>query len=71
MTLNIPIIYRIIHQYLNVDHAEEEDKEKVIEFLFNCLDKYGREASILFDGIDLIHEKKGYDYLNRMINNYS
>ena len=45
------------------------EKDKFIEFLFKCLDFYGKEASILFTKVDFSKEKT--KYLNRLFQEYS
>lgn len=58
LDINIPILYRIFQQYFNEHQPNKTIKKRIYDFFIQIVDKYGREASILFDGIDLIHEKK-------------
>lgn len=34
------------------NNLTEDEPTELIDFLFKCLDKYGKEGSILFDGFD-------------------
>lgn len=44
---------------------ENSPKSQIIDFLFKCLDKFGREASILFSFVDF--RKENTEYLNRLL----
>lgn len=71
--LKISTIYRILKKYQEKNGSEKvssnENNNSFIVFLFKCLDKYGREASVLFSCIDL--KEMGSEYLNLLINKYS
>lgn len=63
-SLPIPILFRI----LNNENFRIEQND-LIEFLFKCLDKYGKEASVLFSNFNF--ENSRIDFYSRLINNYS
>lgn len=42
---------------------------EIIKFLFGCLDKYGKEASVLFSFINF--ENQSIEVVNRLLKNYS
>lgn len=46
----------------------ESNQNAFIEFLFKCLDKHERKASVLFSNLDLENER--VDVLNRLMNDY-
>lgn len=71
LTLNIPILYRILGQF-----HEKEKNEKlpiisydICEFLLKCLSEYGRPASILFSFTDTI--KLNPKQISRLFDEYS
>lgn len=47
--LEVSTIYRVLHKNENLNKI---DKQKLADFLFKCLDKHGRKASVLFTGFD-------------------
>lgn len=65
--LPIPFIDRILKKYLK-DNKEEESINKIVEFLFKCLDKHHRKASVLFLNIDMENQPK--DLVVRLLNDY-
>lgn len=62
-SLPISTLNSIIKLYID-QNEKEEDNEKVINFLINCLDKKGRPASVLFIHFDF--GKKYSNYLNQL-----
>ena len=53
MTLSISTLERILRQYFsNTKNNNTEFQQQMIEFLFKCLDKYGKDASVLFSFVD-------------------
>lgn len=65
LSVKIPVLYRIIQK----TNLNEKYIEKLIEFLIKCLDKYGKNASVLFDNISF--GKLSRQYVNLLINEYS
>lgn len=65
LNLEISILYRIIKKY----HSQKEISMNIINFLFKCLDKYGRKASVLFSFIDI--NKLDSMHLNQLLTNYA
>lgn len=67
LNLNLPILHRIVTKYplnaLNEAHSE------IIEFLFKCLDKFGKPASPLFAKIVFLNENSSF--LHRLISEES
>ena len=65
----IPIssLYRIVTKYRV--NLQNENIQKLIEFLFKCLDKYGTKASVLFDEIDFSQFKT--ECFHRLLTKYS
>ncbi|KAK8897539.1 hypothetical protein M9Y10_015495 [Tritrichomonas musculus] len=70
LSLPISVLYHIIsNKHLDINSMDSTKQNQIIEFLFNCLDKYQREASILFLNIDLENER--IDLLPRLLARYS
>lgn len=69
--LQIPTLHRILKKNLQIFEKEDQNsnKEKLIEFLFQCLSKFGRRASVLFGEINF--EKIDIKYLNRLLTEFS
>ena len=52
-TLDIPRLYRIFTKYQETNPNEiQQSLPEIIDFLFKCLDKFGRKASVLFENIN-------------------
>ena len=68
LTLDIPLLYRIF-QIFFIQKSGNDENDEIIEFLFKCLDKYGRNASVLFDGAEFGKRRK--EHLSRLIRDYS
>lgn len=66
LLLRIPVAYRVLNQYLK--NKNNKVDKKMIDFLFNYLDKHGRKASILFSDIDF--EKEQVNVIHRLITEY-
>lgn len=70
LNLSISSLSRIISNYLSQDKLDQnQNQSKIFDFLFKCLDKYGRQASILFTNIDFSGERM--EYLNLLLTKYS
>lgn len=74
ITLPIPILHRIVTQYaINFRNKgnpnDSEQQQKLIEFLFKCLDHFGYRASVLFEHVDLLGS--GGNVINRLFDGYS
>lgn len=67
--LNFQILYRIFHKYQQMNKKEKIDNKEINEFLFKCLDRFGRKASILFENVDVRHF--GHENFNRLLTDYS
>ena len=70
--LNLPIsvLYRIINNpKLDINQLNETNKNQLIDFLFKCLNKYNKDASILFLNLDL--ENQRIEIFSKLINEYS
>ena len=65
LDLPIPIIDRILKKYLK---ENKNNNDQIIEFLFKCLDKHQRKASILFLNINIDDQPK--DLIIRLMNDY-
>ena len=73
-TFPIPLLHRILtrylHKYKNGNNSNNsEQPPELIEFLFKCLDHFGREASVLFDQIDSFGSSG--TLINRLLDGYS
>lgn len=64
LSLPIPALYRILN-----NKNLKMDQNEIIEFLFKCLNKFGREASVLFSNFDF--KNKRIDLYSRLMSNYS
>lgn len=70
LTLPIQTLYRVVSKYLLKSNSNNsEQPPEFIEFLFKCLDHFGREASVLFDKIDTFGSSG--DLINRLLDGYS
>lgn len=69
LLIKIPILYRILTNYQNDHERSNQIDLEIFDFLFKCLDKYGREASVLFSSIDFGGIK--LNYLNLLLTKYS
>lgn len=52
LLLPIPVLHRIMTKYYQKNSEQtaiETNQSEITEFLFKCLDTYGREASVLFE----------------------
>lgn len=62
--LNFPILHRILSKIPN----KGQNQDSKIDLYFKCLDKYGRVASILFDGFEF--EKYPIKYFDLLMTKY-
>lgn len=67
--INISILYRIIKQYKSHQQKEKQENNDFIKFLFECLDHYGRDASVLFSEIEI--DKVQIELVNLLNTKYS
>lgn len=58
LDLTIPIIDRILKKYLK-ENNDQNTINQIITFLFKCLDKHKRKASVLFLNLDIENERVG------------
>lgn len=68
-SLPFPVIERIFALYMNSKNIDKIDSKSFIQFFFNCLDRYGKQASVLFNGIDFKDDER--KVRDRLIQNYS
>lgn len=57
LKLDLISIYRILIKYeakrkKNLEENDKEERDKIFTFLFKCLDKFGKKASVLFSVVD-------------------
>lgn len=69
LKLKIPTIYRLLVSFKNSQKISNEQNEAVFNLLTKYLDKYGKEASVLFSTIDV--ETLGPKFLNLLMTKYS
>lgn len=69
LLLPIPVLYRILQIYINKSDKKAIKDKEIIQFLFKCLDKYGEDASILYNGIDF--EEASIEITSSLIKHYS
>lgn len=70
LLLPVHVLYNIFNDpNFNFKEMSKSNQNKVVDFLFKCLDKYKREASVLFINLDLENERT--DLLKRLLNQYS
>lgn len=66
LLLPIPVLHRLIIKYTSQSNQEEKfNDQNLVDFLFRCLDKYGREASILFSLIK--NEDQQIDVIQKLL----
>ena len=68
LELPIPLLYRVLKLFFESQHNKDELRSGLTDFLFKCLDKYGRSASVLFNLIDFKEQRN--ELVNRLIKNY-
>ena len=67
LLLPIPVLHRIMTKYYQKNSEQtviETNQSEITEFLFKCLDTFGREASVLFEHIDL---SRSNDSIRRLL----
>ena len=70
LDLPISVLYRIINNSkLDINKLNETNKNQLIDFLFKCLDKHGKKASILFLNLDV--ENQRIELFSKLNNEYS
>ena len=69
LSLPIPVLHRILKRFYSNKQKNDEITNDVTNFLFKCLDKYGKRASVLFNVVDFKEEK--IDVVNRLLTEYS
>lgn len=67
ISLPVPVLFRVLTKYQH--NFEQKNETEIIDFLFECLDKKGRCASVLFSNVDLSDKKTNYLY--RLLNEFS
>ncbi|KAK8888186.1 hypothetical protein M9Y10_039250 [Tritrichomonas musculus] len=68
-SLPVHILYRIINGHqLNFNSMNSTNQNQFIEFLFKCLDKHKKEASVLFSNLDF--ENGRVDFFSRLLRDY-
>ncbi|KAK8838946.1 hypothetical protein M9Y10_032406 [Tritrichomonas musculus] len=68
LNLKTPILYRILDNYFNEQEEKEIENDDIFNFLFNYLDKFGRDASVLFSFVNFLNPK--IEHLSRLLNEY-
>ena len=68
LSFPLPLLHRIVTKYTQ-KNINSENQSEFIEFLFKCLDKFGREGSVLFEHVDI--GGSGGTFLHRLLNEYS
>lgn len=70
ISLPVQVLYRILNNSnMTYDSLTPENQKRVVDFLFACLDKHSREASVLFSNFDFGAART--DVLSRLIYDYS
>lgn len=67
LSLDISTLHRIVDRYIIEKEKSNENSEndELMQFLFKCLNKFGRTASVLFTHINFTNEK--VKYLNQLL----
>lgn len=68
ISLPINVLYRIVNK-LKLKKMDSQSRNQFIEFLFKCLDKHKRKASVLFTNLDL--EYVNVNLITRLLSNYN
>ena len=70
-SLPIPVLERIFTKFCFQSNSQQlfKNSEQITNFLFTCLDKQGKDASILFSFFNF--ENHEIDVVNRLLNEYS
>lgn len=72
LELPIATLERIIKKYYEIKqpkNEENQEEEELIEFMFKALDRYGKDASILFNNIDFKRTRQ--EVVQRLLTKYS
>lgn len=71
LQLPVPTLYRIFKKYQNYkpENISIENDQKVLNFLFKCLEKHGKSASSLFSFVDF--KSTNSDCINRLLSEFS
>lgn len=70
LQLPVHVLYKIFGIFKSkYPNKLRQYSTEIIEFLFKCLDKYGKDASVLFSFADF--ENQSIGVMNRLIQNYS
>ena len=70
ISLPVPVLYKIMNNIkLKINSMNLTNQGQFIGFLFKCLEKHIREASILFLNLDIENER--IEVLSRLISVYS
>ena len=68
--LPIQILYRILNSsQMDFNSMNQTNQGQFIDFLFKCLDHYGKSASVLFLNIDIENQRIGL--FSKLLNDYS
>lgn len=68
-SLPIDVLYSILNNYnININNLNSEEQDKMVDFLFKCLDKKGKQASVLFLNLDLKNQR--IDLLTKLVHHY-
>lgn len=65
LSLDISTLFRIVDRYFIENSNSNDENDKVIQFLFKCLKKFGQPASVLFTHVNFANEKA--KYLNQLL----
>lgn len=68
LSFPLPVLHRIVTKYTQ-KNLNQDNSPEFIEFLFKCLDKFGREGSVLFDHVNI--GRSCGTFLHRLLNEYS
>lgn len=70
LSLPIPVLYRIINNVnLKFNYLNKFNQNQIVEFLFKCLEKHKREASVLFTNLDFDNGR--INIISKLLNKYS
>ena len=67
------MIYKIINnKNFTLNEISDSQKKQLLDFFFKCLEKYGKNASILFIKLDFgFAENIYFDLITKLNDNYS
>jgi len=69
LKLPIHVLHRIVSNYFKNNGRKLSQENEIIDFLFRCLDKFGKAGSVLFELVEF--GEMSNDVYRRLLTDYS